>query len=175
MEEKDHEVTTGIWIRMCAFGAAPVVVGMLIAALIVFSVVRYADQRDIRSHWKQASISLNMMKLVYNDPNACGPTQTQCSPHEVCDRGRCISPCQPLVLCLCNGACVDIRSNAKNCGSCGNECGKDQACEDGICKNNCDGNLVDLLQDRDNCGLCGNACFESSHECKQGICRKPLM
>jgi hypothetical protein len=38
---------------------------------------------------------------------------------------------------LCNGACVSITNDPKNCGKCGVVCGKDQTCSSGTCAYGC--------------------------------------
>jgi hypothetical protein len=38
-------------------------------------------------------------------------------------------------LSLCSGACVDRRSDANNCGTCGNVCGGRRTCQNGVCAN----------------------------------------
>jgi hypothetical protein len=38
---------------------------------------------------------------------------------------------------LCNGNCVDLQSDANNCGQCGNTCPSDQSCVSGTCSNFC--------------------------------------
>jgi hypothetical protein len=54
---------------------------------------------------------------------------------------QCLYPFSP-----CNGRCVNLQADIKNCGSCGTECGPDQACCDGVC--------TTLTSDQD-CGRCG--------------------
>jgi hypothetical protein len=85
----------------------------------------------------------------------------------------------------CDGQCVDLMSDDKNCGSCFNSCG--DLCLGGsgcgeICVNgNCqcpaglelcaDGNYVctDTSSHRLHCGACDHAC-EAGESCVQGIC-----
>ena len=56
----------------------------------------------------------------------------------------------PFGLTACDGACVDLRSDRKNCGRCRNICPNEGAiCCDGVCSNE---------RSVDNCGGCGNAC-----------------
>jgi hypothetical protein len=66
---------------------------------------------------------------------------------------------------LCAGVCVDVRTDVRNCGSCGMACGAAQFCELGGCVDLCSPGLsicgracVDLSSDPDNCGVCGRVC-----------------
>jgi RHS repeat-associated protein len=71
----------------------------------------------------------------------------------------------------CNGICVDMQSDANNCGACGSICGSGQGCQGGGCKilscpgqsGDCDGKPgngceINLASDPANCGACGHAC-----------------
>jgi hypothetical protein len=33
----------------------------------------------------------------------------------------------------CGGVCVNLSSDAENCGACGNVCATDQVCQGGVC------------------------------------------
>jgi len=76
----------------------------------------------------------------------------------------------------CGSACLDLRSDARNCGLCGLACGAGQVCVNGgcavlgACENSgpcllgdgtlggCCGSIcVDLESDPDNCGVCGGS------------------
>jgi hypothetical protein len=70
-------------------------------------------------------------------------------------KGKCKST-NPNVV-NCRGTCVDISTDASNCGACGNACA-------GTC---CGGTCVDILTDESNCGGCGNACAGT---CENGTC-----
>lgn len=87
----------------------------------------------------------------------------------------------------CNGGCVDVQSNDRNCGKCGNECvpvnGTSLVCSLGICVSECaeslygqgptytvcNGGCVDLQTNNANCGSCGFQCAPGSN-CIEGSC-----
>jgi hypothetical protein len=59
----------------------------------------------------------------------------------------------------CNGTCVDVASDPKNCGGCGIACGATQVCSQGQCTStcatgltSCSGACVDLTSDPQDCG-----------------------
>jgi phospholipase C len=73
----------------------------------------------------------------------------------------------------CGGNCVDLQSDANNCGACGVRCGAGQ-CAGGACACpgalvTCGGACVDTQSDTANCGGCGNACPNGSG-CLAGRC-----
>ncbi len=66
---------------------------------------------------------------------------------------------------LCGELCVDVQSDAGNCGDCKKSCAKGEACIAGKCGVNCGGKLevcngkcVDLQDDPAHCGKCETAC-----------------
>lgn len=67
---------------------------------------------------------------------------------------------------LCDGACVDIKTNAQHCGRCGTRCPAGTACANGVCQNTncsagqqfCGGQCVDTATDTRHCGACGTTC-----------------
>lgn len=74
---------------------------------------------------------------------------------------------------LCGLGCVDVRTDAANCGACGRVCEASRACVDGACAcptgyQDCGGECVDTSIDAQNCGRCGNSC---SGECAGGACQ----
>ncbi len=75
---------------------------------------------------------------------ACPAGQEPCGGQCVqsCSGGRVLNPttceCEcPTGTTLCNGNCVDLQSDANNCGQCGNTCPSDQSCVSGTCSNFC--------------------------------------
>jgi sulfatase modifying factor 1 len=84
---------------------------------------------------------------------------------------------------LCNRICVDLTTDARHCGGCGNICGRTTAprsCAGGVCafvcpsgSGNCDaddGNGCEATLDSDpnNCGRCGTVCLSGT--CASGVC-----
>lgn len=76
----------------------------------------------------------------------------------------------------CNGACVNTRSDAQNCGACGQPCANGMQCRFGMCvamcpsiMQTCGGVMTNLQTDNANCGFCGNACT-SPQVCSGGNC-----
>lgn len=77
------------------------------------------------------------------------------------------------------GSCGDVKTDTKNCGTCGHECNSGEFCDNGVCKSSCsqttckDGEqllCVDLKNDPNNCGSCGNKCGEGNL-CEDGKCK----
>jgi hypothetical protein len=71
---------------------------------------------------------------------------------------------------------VNLLSDAKNCGFCGNACAAGQQCSQAACVSECsaqqalcNGACVDLKSDGNNCGSCGNACDKGT-VCGDGKC-----
>ena len=77
---------------------------------------------------------------------------------------------------LCAGRCVDVASDAANCGGCGNACGPGTTCAASLCVPTCPGGqarcgdlCVSLASDDANCGSCGHAC-PAFGVCAAGAC-----
>lgn len=75
----------------------------------------------------------------------------------------------------CGQGCVDVTSDARHCGACGNACGERQLCQGSACAcqpgtNACASGCADLLTDAQNCGICGNACA-AGEVCESGGCQ----
>lgn len=60
----------------------------------------------------------------------CGPG---CSGSDICAEGTCVSGC-PSGTYACDGACVDLRADPANCGSCGTACETGLSCVDAECR-----------------------------------------
>ncbi len=119
------------------------------------------------------------------DPNNCGSCGTVCAAGQEC----LFEGFPPSPKCLCKpgetlcvsfdilGVCVDINTDPRNCGGCGNVCPADitsqtfyPVCVNGSCETrclaghaNCNGNLEDGCEtqiefDPHNCGECGHEC-----------------
>lgn len=74
----------------------------------------------------------------------------------------------------CTGICVDLTSNAANCGTCGTKCATGASCQASSCQcqsglTTCIGACVNFQNDGANCGSCGNACT-GSQTCSGGVC-----
>lgn len=77
----------------------------------------------------------------------------------------------------CNGQCVQLATNAKNCGRCGHACAAGQTCSGGRChcptgETVCAGACVNLTRNHQHCGSCGHACT-SNQVCESGACVTP--
>ncbi len=65
----------------------------------------------------------------------------------------------------CNHACVDVGSDATNCGQCDATCAAGQSC--------CTGQCADITNDVANCGACGQPCpagMNATITCASGQC-----
>lgn len=116
----------------------------------------------------------------------CGSCGRSCSTGQVCQQGVCANPstCSSDTECkigserCCNSKCINVVSDGRNCGSCGNTCPDNGKCVDRKCETGClnpdegfcGGQCVNLKLRRDNCGACGNIC-QSGTNCIQGKCR----
>ena len=75
----------------------------------------------------------------------------------------------------CNGACVDLKTDANHCGACGGHCAANQVCSAGACspcpqnRTQCTDQCANLMGDPFNCGACGNVCA-GSQSCVAGSC-----
>jgi hypothetical protein len=66
----------------------------------------------------------------------------------------------------CDGACVSLATDSRNCGACGRAVGPLEVCSAGsaACRPGiavCGGACTDLARDAANCGACGAACAEA--------------
>lgn len=132
------------------------------------------------------------------DVDNCGSCGNQCPRgsdafhfKRGCVSGQCQPFCQSGYV-DCNGIPDDgcesePKTDAANCGICGNACPAGVACIDGKCgcppgMTNCDGECVDLKSDDGNCGACARKCVDNQPEdagappphmfygCKQSQC-----
>jgi hypothetical protein len=74
----------------------------------------------------------------------------------------------------CNGMCIGVAADVKNCGTCGHACPAALACINGECGcpgalKNCGDVCVDTAVDRANCGDCKRAC-DPGQICAGGSC-----
>jgi hypothetical protein len=93
--------------------------------------------------------------------------------HANCQNNCFLPICSPDQL-ACNGTCVNVLSDTKNCGGCGRACATGQSCVDGACfcptgTTLCNGLCVNTDTDVANCGRC-NALCNSSQSCVNGSC-----
>jgi hypothetical protein len=117
----------------------------------------------------------SMGMASWRDCGGCIPVDcVGCEAGEVCDRGSCTSGC-PSGTSACDGTCVDLQSDHRNCGSCGTWCPDGQSCASGACNAcpagqvPCDGGCVDMLTNDAHCGWCGNTCG-AWQRCVAGTC-----
>lgn len=117
---------------------------------------------------------------LMNDPRNCGACGVSCEDYGPigmigqCVQGKCDFQCvialedpiQKLKNCngiLDDGCEIDVYSDPKNCGICGNECAEGTPCIEGRCGcptgfTLCGGRCVDLQTNDQNCGECGRMC-----------------
>jgi hypothetical protein len=101
---------------------------------------------------------------------SCGPGGDQ---HGASAAGGGSDGC-PGGLSACGGQCIDLSSDAANCGSCGQVCAQGQPCAGGSCgcpagATPCGGKCKQLSYDADNCGSCGHVCAVGT-PCVGGQC-----
>ncbi|HEX3001464.1 MAG TPA: zinc-ribbon domain-containing protein [Methanoregula sp.] len=80
---------------------------------------------------------------------------------------------------LCNGTCIDPKTDSTHCGTCATTCTNGQTCINGNCmmacstgQTSCPGGCYNLLTDPDHCGSCLNDC-PGGLVCTSGICGPP--
>lgn len=90
------------------------------------------------------------------------PTDTGFTPVDTGGPPACAAPRR-----VCDGACVDIRTDLAHCGSCGRECAAGQFCSGGSCRSTsecaaprmtCGESCIDITADVFNCGACSRRC-----------------
>ncbi|MFO0626192.1 MAG: MXAN_6577-like cysteine-rich protein [Polyangiales bacterium] len=133
---------------------------------------------------------------VMTDPRNCGVCGRACDTDRVCSSGVCTFMCRT-GLTECSRpdgdggtvrACADVRTDARNCGACGNSCMDGYACDNGVCRLRCPelrtacprpmadagstggGEFcTNLGSDIENCGACGMRC-PFGQLCSGGTC-----
>ncbi len=143
---------------------------------------------------------------LMNDPANCGACGVSCqgfggiNMNASCIQGKCVFECMTKigpkldeqVFRDCNGVLddgceVNVNTDPKHCGACGNECAPGVRCITGKCgcplgRIDC-GRCVDPRFDNSNCGACGNVCpptncspspipFGAQFGCGMGECGK---
>lgn len=128
------------------------------------------------------------------DPRHCGDCDVSCAPGEDCVAGECADVCDGMCdptlkvcdngvcvcragLSFCNGLCVDLDTNAGDCGECQVRC-QGNFCSRGECVPLCpadltscpDGACADLSQDDLHCGDCDTTCA-ADEVCVGGACQ----
>lgn len=135
------------------------------------------------------------------DNDNCGKCGWDCPKGQICQSGTCLPPgltpvstvtagvtvmqeasCSSGEI-VCNGSCVNIFTDKKNCGVCGRTCGSQETCLNARCgpacpksgTTLCDDTCVDMNTDVENCGSCGNICLSSppnsmGSSCSRGEC-----
>lgn len=152
----------------------------------------YADRKKRKACPPCRKRKQGKCKAKVPDGRAC--------PGGSCRSGRCVpTPAEPTT-CVggqtaCAGICVDLQTDVKNCGLCGNMCGQGESCDSAAChcgsgnactggqtcigglccpsaETNCSGTCVALSSDPNHCGACGVACSVGAM-CDHGICVPP--
>jgi PKD repeat protein len=121
-------------------------------------------------------------RYLKTDPKNCGSCGNSCPPiaysEPVCINGECSFSClQHDADCnkfAFDGCEVNLPTDPKNCGRCGNSCPADRICRNGECLcpddlYECNGKCGDLNNDAKNCGLCGKTC-DINQLCCGGTC-----
>lgn len=136
-----------------------------------------------------------------SDERNCGKCNEKCGLNSYCEYGVCVCPfgfraegpdciedvpvCEGYGNVDCNGECVEILTDVRHCGACGNVCDFPNAsanciegvCEMGVCEygwGDCnieqtDGCEIDLTANHASCGFCGNRCYDNEF-CENGSC-----
>ncbi len=156
-----------------------------------------SDRKDCNGDLKLGCNSTDGCEVeVSTDPNNCGACGNKCAPGQFCRNymgsNQCVcgpgeTACGDIVSEYGLFDCVDVMTDAKNCGGCGHACpsapNANAVCRSGICGLECppnradcngdwaDGCEVDLLSNMRNCGACGQACdVDGGQPCINGSC-----
>jgi hypothetical protein len=99
---------------------------------------------------------------VDNDCDGTVDDMATCTNGRVCQAGACVCPTGRT---NCQGECVDLQTDADDCGSCNTDCGSGGVCTNGACScpasttvMACGAQCTDLNSDLGNCGACGEVC-----------------
>jgi hypothetical protein len=91
-----------------------------------------------------------------------GPVDTGTGPVDTGTGPTCAPPRM-----VCDGVCVDVRTDIAHCGSCSRACGTGQFCSAGACRSTtectaprmtCGTSCIDITTDVFNCGACSRRC-----------------
>jgi hypothetical protein len=112
------------------------------------------------------------------------PDDSACAGKQICRAGRCVPPTPtcPVGRVLCGSGCIDLRSDADNCATCGHRC-ESHLCEKGLCvpvpvgpppcpakQLRCGNTCVDVSNSVQHCGSCDHGCTTTSPMCVSGKC-----
>ena len=108
-----------------------------------------------------------------------GGTAKSCLSNEVCLDGACVCSGE-LVKCTGEADCIDLRTNAKHCGACGNACPTGTRCASGKCVDTCPSSTphecanacVNTSRNPFFCGSCTTSC-KIGQICQGGPCQCP--
>ncbi len=116
---------------------------------------------------------LNGCEADLSSPATCGTCMTECGGSDRCGSSAggsysCSGDC-PMGTTDCSGTCIDLYTDARNCGDCGAACPTGQTCNDGSCVTaSCGGGLgwaIAGTGDR-----CTATCGLREIQCTSGVC-----
>ena len=115
-------------------------------------------------------LSLLSFTSCSTPPAMCESDDT-CPTGQQCTKGYCVCPPSST---LCDNTCVDLLTDGKHCGACGNICEGGKTCTQADCQCpmstlDCGGKCVDTTSDTAHCGACGNIC-STGQLCNKGSC-----
>ena len=136
-------------------GTGTTFVGQILALASI--ALQTAASLDGRALARNAAVTLDSNRI---NAASCGDTTASAC----CDDSS-----------LCGGSCLNLHTDANNCGACGKGCTASQICSGGACvacpanMAQCKDQCADLKFDPFNCGACGNTCA-ASQSCVAGAC-----
>ncbi len=115
-----------------------------------------------------------LLAAACSEPDAPGCASDADCPGGRCDGGTCVVAGSCGNRTDCGGSCVDVLTDAANCGACGEACPGGVSCHDGACcpsetPSVCADACVDTASSAAHCGRCGHACAEGE-ACVDGTC-----